>query len=187
MDEFSYLSVLLSVILGLAVTQILKGFRGLLLSRTRIQIYWPVIGWAILLLLVCFQNWWSMFGMRNRHDWTFQQFGMVLLQTILFYMIAGLVFPDFFGEAIVDLKESFYAHRRWFFSLGFASIVVSLCKGLVLDGKLPAPLDLTFHAIFGATLLGGALTHREWYHKTLVVFVLVAFVLYIVLLYARMH
>ena len=35
MDEFSYLSVLLSVILGLAVTQILKGFRGLLLSRAR--------------------------------------------------------------------------------------------------------------------------------------------------------
>ena len=29
MDEFSYLSVLLSVILGLGVTQILKGFRGL--------------------------------------------------------------------------------------------------------------------------------------------------------------
>jgi len=38
MDEFSYLSVLISVILGLAVTQILKGFRGILLSRTRILI-----------------------------------------------------------------------------------------------------------------------------------------------------
>jgi len=37
-DEFGYLSVLLSVILGLAVTQILKGFRGLLLSRVRIQL-----------------------------------------------------------------------------------------------------------------------------------------------------
>ena len=46
MDEFSYLSVLLSVILGLAVTQILKGFRGLLLSRARIRLYWPVIAWA---------------------------------------------------------------------------------------------------------------------------------------------
>ena len=51
MDEFSYLSVLLSVILGLAVTQILKGFRGLLLSRARIRLYWPVIAWAALLLL----------------------------------------------------------------------------------------------------------------------------------------
>lgn len=56
MDEFSYLSVLLSVILGLAVTQILKGFRGLVLSRARVRLYWPVIGWAALVLLVCFQK-----------------------------------------------------------------------------------------------------------------------------------
>jgi hypothetical protein len=187
MDEFSFLSVLLSVILGLAITQILQGFRGLLLSRTRIQIYWPVIGWAVLVLLVCFQNWWSMFGMRNRHDWTFQQFAMILLQTVLIYMVAGLVFPDFVGEAIVDLKESFYAHRRWFFSLGFASIVVSVVKDLVLDGKLPDPRNLAFHAIFGVALLTGALTRRERYHKTLVLFVIATFVLYIVLLYARMR
>jgi hypothetical protein len=54
MDEFSYLSVLISVILGLAVTQILKEFRGILLSRVRVGIYWPVLGWAALLLLICF-------------------------------------------------------------------------------------------------------------------------------------
>jgi len=187
MDEFSYLSVLLSVILGLAVTQILQGFRGLLLSRTRIQVYWPVIGWAMLVLLVCFQNWWSMFGMRNRHDWTFEQFALVLLQTILIYMVAGLVFPDFFTDAAVDLKENFYAHRRWFFLLALASVIVSLGKSLVLDGRLPPTTDLTFHAIFGVALITGASTQREWYHKTLVLFIIAAFVLYIFLLYARMR
>jgi hypothetical protein len=187
MDEFSYLSVLLSVILGLAVTQILQGFRGLLLSRKRIQIYWPVIGWAVLLLLICFQNWWSMFGMRHRHDWTFEQFAIVLLQTILIYMVAGLVFPDFFGDAIVDLKESFDAHRRWFFLLFVAIIVVSVCKGLVLDGKLYGPTNLTFHAIFAVTALTAAFTQGERYHKMLVIFVSACFVLYIVLLYARME
>jgi hypothetical protein len=187
MDEFSFLSVLLSVILGLAITQILQGFRGLVLSRMRLRSYWPVIGWAILVLLICFQNWWSMFGMRNRHDWTFQQFAMILLQTILIYMVAGLVFPDFIGEAVVDLKESFYAHRRWFFFLGFAMIVVSVLKELVLQGKLPNHTDLTFHAIFGVALLTGALTQRERYHKTLVVFVIATFILYIILLYARMQ
>ena len=57
MDEFSFLSVLISVILGLAVTEILQGFRKLLLSRTRIQIYWPVIGWTFLVLLVSFEYW----------------------------------------------------------------------------------------------------------------------------------
>jgi len=65
MDEFGYLSVLLSVILGLAVTQILKGFRGLILSRARSRIYWPVIVWAILVLLICFQSWWAMFELRQ--------------------------------------------------------------------------------------------------------------------------
>src|SRR6266404_5496173 len=44
MDQFSFLSVLISVILGLAVAEILQGFRGLLWSRTRIQVYWPVVG-----------------------------------------------------------------------------------------------------------------------------------------------
>jgi hypothetical protein len=187
MDEFSYLSVLLSVILGLAVTQILQGFRALLLSRARIQIYWPVIGWAVLVLLICFQSWWAMFGMRTRHDWTFQQFAVVLLQTILVYMLAGLVFPDFSGESVVDLKESFYTHRGWFFSFGFAAIASSVCKDVVLDGKLPHPTNLAFHVIFGSTLLIGALTRREWYHKTLVVFGIAVFVLYIVVLFARLH
>lgn len=187
MDEFSYLSVLLSVILGLAVTQILTGFRALLWSRARAKVYWPVVGWALLVLLVCFQNWWSMFGMRNRHDWTFQQFGMVLAQTILIYMVAGLVFPDFLGEAAVDLKETFYGHSRWFFSLAVATIVVSVCKDLVLDGRWPNTMNLIFHLMFGSALLGGAVTRREGYHKILVVFFGALFVLYIFLLYGRIH
>lgn len=186
MDEFSYLSVLLSVILGLAVTQILQGFRGLLFSRARIKFYWPVMGWALFVLLVCFQNWWSMFGMRARHDWTFQQFATVLVHTILIYMVAGLVFPDF-GDAAVDLKENFHAHRHWFFGLAVALVVASVCKDLVLDGRLPHPANLTFHAIFAVSMLTGALTRQERYHKALALFVLAAFGLYIFLLFGRMR
>lgn len=45
MDEFSYLSVLTSIIVGLAITQILKGYRGIVLSRARVRIYWPTLVW----------------------------------------------------------------------------------------------------------------------------------------------
>lgn len=187
MDEFGYLSVLLSIILGLAVTQILQGFRGLLLSRARVQIYWPVIAWAFLLLLVCFQSWWAMFGLRGRQDWTFQAFTVVLLQVIFLYMWAGLVFPDFAGDVAVDLKKNFYAHRGWFFSLAVAMLGASLSKPLILEGKLPEPTDLAFHVIFGATFIVGAITRREWYHKTLVVFGIAGLVLYILLLFTRLQ
>jgi hypothetical protein len=187
MDEFSYLSVLISVILGLAVTQILKGFRGILLSRTRIRIYWPVIAWAVLLLLICVQSWWAMFELRHYQPWTFAAFAVVLLQTILTYMLAGLVFPDLFGEGIVDLRESFYAHRVWFFALGFFVILVSIGKVAVLYGELPRPPDLAFHAFFGTSFLIGALTRREWCHKALVVLGMAGFILYIVIVFARLH
>jgi hypothetical protein len=52
MDAFSYLSVLISIILGLAVTQVLQGLRGLLLARSRLRAYWPSVVWGALLLLL---------------------------------------------------------------------------------------------------------------------------------------
>lgn len=112
---------------------------------------------------------------------------MVLLNVIFIYMVAGLVFPDFFGEESVDLKENFYAHRRWFFGLGVGTILASVGKDLVLSGKLPDKSNLVFHAIFGLMLLTGAFTSREWYHKALAVLVSALFLLYIVLLYLRMQ
>jgi hypothetical protein len=57
-----------------------------------------VIAWAVLLLLICVQSWWAMFELRHYQPWTFAAFAVVLLQTILTYMLAGLVFPDLFGE-----------------------------------------------------------------------------------------
>ncbi len=68
-----------------------------------------------------------------------------------------------------DLRESFYAHRVWFFALGFFLILVSIGKVAVLCGELPHPTDLAFHAFFGTSFLIGALTRRESCHKALVV------------------
>jgi hypothetical protein len=82
MDAFGYLSVLLSIILGLAVTQILTGLRGLILRRARVRTYWVPIAWSVIVLLVITQSWWAMFGLRGRPTWTFAEFATVLLHTV---------------------------------------------------------------------------------------------------------
>jgi hypothetical protein len=41
MDSFTYISVLLSIVLGLAITQVLLGFRGLILTRAKVKPYIP--------------------------------------------------------------------------------------------------------------------------------------------------
>ena len=187
MDEFSYLSVLLSIILGLAITQILKGFRGLLQSRARVRFYWPSITWAILLLVINVQTWWAMFGLRSHHDWTFAAFAVVLLQTILLYMMAGLVLPDFFGEGAVDLRANYYAHHGWFFGLAVLDGLVSIAKDVVLDGTLPQPTNLGFHIVFIATACVAALVRNEWYHKIAVVIATVLFTSYIAMLFVHLR
>lgn len=104
MDEFGYLSVLLSIILGLAVTQILVGVRGCLLTRKRVRGFWPVHLWAGFFLLVSTQIWWSMFGLRNRHEWDFSAYAVLLAQVIILYLLAGLIYPDFVLDQEVDLR-----------------------------------------------------------------------------------
>ena len=95
-----------------------------------------MIAWAAPLLQICSQNWWSMFGMRNGHDWTLPQFGIVLLNTIFIYMLAGLVFPDLFGEEAVILKI-ISTRPVAGFSLGAGTIVISVLRNFVLDSRFP--------------------------------------------------
>jgi hypothetical protein len=183
MDEFSYLSVILSIILGLAITQILQGFRGLMQSRARVRLYWPALAWAAILLLVYVQSWWAMFGLRRQENWNFAGFAIVLLHITLLYMLAGLVLPDFPPNEPVDLRENYYAHHKWLFGIAVLSVLASLGKDLVLSGSLPNRTNVVFHLIFFVIALVGAVTRREWYHKTAAVLMAVLFVFYTAILF----
>ena len=186
-DAFNYLSVLLSIILGLAITQILKGFRGLALSRARVVVYWPTLVLAGLLLLINVQSWWASFGMREIRVWTFPMFAVVLLQTTLAYMLAALVLPDFFGEQKVDLREHYFAHRRIFFGLFVLTLLVSLAKDPVLSGHMTDPLNFGFHLGFIALTATGAITVREWFHKLVCLLGVAGFASYIALLFTQLR
>jgi hypothetical protein len=187
MDAFSYLSVLISLILGLAITQVLKGFRGLMHARTRLTVYWPAVLWGALIIVMSVQSWWAMFGLRMHVDWTFLQFSVVLAQTIVIYLLAALVLPDVFGDAQVNLREHYYDHRRWFFWLLALLIVTSLAKSLVMDGALPRPIDLAFHLLFIALGVSGAVIARPRYHEALAALSVLAFGAYIAVLFTHLR
>jgi hypothetical protein len=186
MDAFNYLSVLISLILGLAITQVLKGFRGLMQARTRLVTYWPAVVWAILVVVIAVQSWWSMFGLRHHQDWTFLEFSVVLAQTIVLYLLAALVLPDIFGDAAVDLREHNDGHRRWFFSLLAILIATSLGKSLILEGAWPRSLDLQFHALFACAGISGAMIGNPRFHQFLAIVGALSIGAYIALLFSHL-
>jgi len=188
MDAFNYLSVLTSIILGLAITQILKGVRGMVLSRARVIPYWPTFVYAGFLFLVDVQVWWALFEMRQVRAWTFPLFALVVMQTTSLYLLAALVLPDFFGEQVVDLRKHYFAHQKIFFSLIVASLLISLAKPVFLEAHLPNDtIDVAFHLGWISMAVVAIFTKREWFHKVMSVVSLLAFLVYIAVLFARLR
>ena len=186
MDAFSYLSVLLSIILGLAITQILQGYRSLLLGRGRVRFYWPSLIWSGLLLVMVAQLWWASFGLARHRDWTFLQFSVVLLQTVVLYMMAGLVLPDMATTEAVDLRAHYYREQRAFFGVFLIMLTVSISKDWVVQGQLPSRENLAFHAVFGLFGIAGLLIRKPRFHEIATPLGALAMGAYVALLFARL-
>lgn len=186
MDAFSYLSVLLSIILGLGMTQVLTAAGRVIRGRHRVRIYWPPLVWSGVLLLVFVQAWWAMFGLRLHTDWTFLTFVVVLAQTVTMYMMAAVVLPEEIGEDGVDLRVYYDEQRRWFFGFLLATLVVSVLKDVVVGGRLPNALNLAFHALLAAVCLAGLTSSRARVHQALAIGSALLFIVYISTLFARL-
>lgn len=186
MDTFDYLSVLFSVILGLALTQILQGIRALMLARTRVRIYAPPLIWAALMVLLVAQAWWAMFQMRHIENWTFAMYGAIVLQMVLIYLAAGVVLPDVPPDGNVDMRQDYFAHARWFFGLMALVILTTVLKDLVTTGRPTSGWNAIYLGFFFALSAIAVLTRARWYHWMLAPFSTAVVMLYTALLSMRM-
>ena len=187
MDAFSYLSVLLSIILGLALTQILQSYRALLLAQGRVR--WSLLPllWSAMLLLFVTQAWWASFGLRTHTVWGFATFTVILAQMALLYMMAALVLPDAPSGETIDLADHFDRHRRAFFLFLLATVAASVAKEFTLEGRLPLAGNLAFHILLATTAIIGATFANRTAQLMLAVVTLGGFVAYVALLFAQIN
>ena len=187
MDAFSYLSVLLSIILGLGFTQLFAALGRLVRHRDRVRTHWLPLLWAAVLLLIYVQVWWSMYGLRLHRDWTFLAFSVLLAQAAALDLMAALVLPELVDEAGVDLGDYFDAQHRWFFSFFLVLLGISIAKDLILSGHWPDPTNLGFHGAFAAVCLAGLVVRGRTAQGVLAVSAAVVVVAYIGLLFAHLR
>jgi hypothetical protein len=186
MDNFNYLAVLISIILGLGITHLLSGLGRWVESRFSFPAYAPTILWVITLLVIHVQTWWTMYGMRHHLDWTFLQFVVVLLQPITLFLLAAVVLPGP-TSAVHDLKSNYFSQRHWFFGLFITLLAVSVCKDIVMTGSLPTTTNLLFHALFLVIATGGMITARESYHRFIAYISALLIAVYIAFLFPELR
>lgn len=184
MQPAQHLLVFLSLILGLALAQILTSAHRLLVARRRVGFHWIPVTWATLHCVTITQVWWALFGMIRDPIWS-NFFGFVLLValTITIYLVAALLLPDPSERGRTDLWTHYLANRRWLFGL----LVVFLALISAADWLHGDPGYVRQNLIRGGLVLvflGLARSSSERVHAaglSLIVLSLVGFIAYFTL------
>jgi len=165
MSAFEYLAVLISIVLGLGITNLLIGLAAMVRQRARLKMYWPLLLWMVILFLVHVQTWWAMFELREISHWTFVGFLAVLMQPVVLFLASAVLVPDLPAEGVIDLRETYFRESQWFFSGMVAVLIVSLLRTPIVTGHFTNRMDFAAHILFGALALGGAITKNDMAHK----------------------
>lgn len=148
MELFSFLLIVVSIVLGLAVTELLGGVVRILrgeLRPGRLHTLWMLIVFQLQLQLS-----WGLWGFRTRAEWRYPEFVLLLLAPMTLYMTAAVLFPS--GSSDDTLDEHLLRRRRPFFLLNAGYVLLTGLASWFLahQGWLPGQtaMRLAIAAVF---------------------------------------
>jgi hypothetical protein len=181
---FEHISVLISIVIGFAITTLLAGAVRLVHRRDVVRWYWPSIVWMVTLLLIDVQVWWSRFAWRGLRTWTFATFVAMLLVPIGAYVLSALIVAEP-AELPIDLRAEYFVRRQVFFGVILATLAASYLPDLLVSGTLGNSLDASMKAFMMAISAGALFSANETYHKFNAIAALLMFCGYIGVLFAQ--
>lgn len=116
-NEFNYLAVVTSIILGLGISHLLTGCARLIQARDLIPISWFYVSWLALLFPLYIMYWWAFWDFRKQVRWSFLSFFFLITGPIGLYLITALLLPEINERTSVNLIEHYLNVRNWFFGL----------------------------------------------------------------------
>ena len=175
MDPFSYLSVLISIVLALGMTGVLQGLGEMLQARSHRRVYWVHALWVLNIFLFLVVAWWVFYRWRFEQNWTFSLFVFVLISPTVLYLCSLLLFPREGDVSVRNYKTHYYANHRAFFTV-FAFFVPVDVVDTVLKGVphfvAQGPQYVISGVILFSTTVTGAITRNETYHKVFAIYCL---------------
>ena len=139
-SAFEYVTVFISIILGLGVTQILTGIADLVHQSERVKVYWPHLVWIVIVLVLYVQEWYITFELRTFTAWRLPVLLFALLYPIVLFITARLLFPFGLSDDTVDLKKFYYRNYRKIFLFGSILAFLSILDNLIMRPYLPEDL-----------------------------------------------
>lgn len=197
MSQLEYLIALISIIIGLGLTDLARSLRDLIRPGRGVKWHWLPLAWTGVVFMLVVQLWWNSFEVLQRDLFADAlAFLPFLLMFLVLYLACSFALPDPTWEATatshpghksdapLDL-ETFYfspSHRRGFFGTMVALLalaqVISITFPLLQNGPSADPGTTAVNVgtnVAALVLFGGLIvTERWWYHAVVTLFAFTA-------------
>jgi hypothetical protein len=132
-NVFEFLLVIVSIVLGLGITELLAGFvrilRGELVAGKLHAL------WMFVILQLQVQLAWGLWGLRSKVAWQYPEFLLLLLAPVLLYLTAAVIFPSVGSDENLDI-HLMRRRRPLFLLLAGYVFVTGLFSWLLFDEDL---------------------------------------------------
>jgi hypothetical protein len=160
------LMVLMSIIVGLGVTEILVNVARQIKARKRSKVFWAHSGMVALLFLAFLQVWWESWQLHAVTVWTFPDLLMMLATPVGLFLISHLIFPDDFEDA--DFEVYYFDISRILWPSAAVTVLAAvLLHPVAFGGNLMTADNALPFAMMGFFLVL-ALTKARWLHLSAV-------------------
>ena len=162
MHMFEYVIVLISIVIGLALTHLMQGVAGVIQHPGRARIWWVHLVWVAYMFLSVVFWWWWEFQLQHIAAWTFFIYLFVVLYAFYLYLICALLFPRDL-EGYDGYRDYFLARRGWFFGLLIGWSVIDTIDTWIKGADYFAALGATaiiFNVVLVLSSVVGLVTRR---------------------------
>jgi hypothetical protein len=139
---FEYLTVLVSVVVGLSVTSFLTNVARIIHVRRDVTISWVQLMWSATILIWTVAFWWFTFVLAEQQQWTYPLFVFLLAYATLLFLLMALLFPEGV-PADHNYRTQFMQNRVWYFGVFLLFLCVDVVDYFI---KLDKDVSIVSHA-----------------------------------------
>lgn len=174
MSAFEYTSVMASIIVGLALVDILVSLNRLIRAGGSVRWHWAAPVTAALITMTIIQIWWSSYTPQEG-PMTIGQFLPLLIELVLLFLLAAAALPDEVPAGGIDLRLYYDRNSAYLWGLFAASLGWATAVGAaqwIQGGETPAAfveqhmVDLFVLLLFVSLIF----VRRLWWHMIVLAF-----------------